>query len=62
MFIILASSDRKEAKQTELNDLTKTICLRKSYVLLTKRDVIEILAEHGIHCLPCSSTNAERNN
>ena len=34
-------------------------CWRKSEVFVERvsvRNVIENLAEHGIHCLPCSST------
>ena len=45
---------------TELNDLRKSICLRKSEVYVLKKkvsDVFEKLLEHGIHCLPCSYTN-----
>ena len=41
---------------TELYDLRKIICLRKSEVSFRKISVcsvIENLAEHGIHCLPC---------
>ena len=40
---------------TELNDLRKTICLRKSEVCVEKKklvcNVIENLAEHGVHNL-----------
>ena len=38
---------------TELNDLRKTISLRKSYVSVARisvRNVIENYAEHDIHC------------
>ena len=45
---------------TELNDLRKVICLRKSYVFverITVCNVIENLAEIGIHCLSSSCTN-----
>ena len=45
---------------TELNDLRKIICLRKSedYILnKTVSDISEKLVEHGIHCLPCFYTN-----
>ena len=45
---------------TESNDLRKIICLRKSEVTVGRIsvcNVIENLAEHGIHCLPCSYTN-----
>ena len=45
---------------TELNDLRKNICLRKSEVSVERISVcnaIENLAEHGINCLPCSWTN-----
>ena len=44
----------------ELNDLIKIICLRKSEVPVERIslcNVIENLAEHGIHCLLCSYTN-----
>ena len=44
---------------TELYDLEKIICLRKSEVSVKRNsnyNVTENLAEHGIHCLP-SSTN-----
>ena len=42
-------------QNTELNDLRKNICLRK-YAVSIKRlcIVIEKLAEHGIHYMPCS--------
>ena len=42
------------------NALRKIICLRKSEVLVARIsvcNVIENLAEHGIHCLQCSDTN-----
>ena len=45
---------------TELNDFRKIICLRKSECSVEKNSVcivIENLAGHGIHCLPCSYTN-----
>ena len=45
---------------TELNDLRKIICLRKSQVSVERIsvcNVIENVMEHGIHCLPCSYTN-----
>ena len=45
---------------TELNDLRKIICLRQSEVsveIISICNVIENLAKHGIHCLPCSYTN-----
>ena len=45
---------------SELNDLRKNICLRKSEVSVERISVcnfIENLEEHGIHCLPCSYTN-----
>ena len=45
---------------TELHDLRKIICLRKSEVSgerISVCNVIENLVEHGIHCLPCSYTN-----
>ena len=41
---------------TELNDLRKVICLRKSEASVD-RNVIENFTEHGIHFLPCSYTN-----
>ena len=46
----------------ELNDERKLICfcLRKSEVSVERipvRYVIENLAEHGIHCLPCFYTS-----
>ena len=44
----------------ELNDWSVIICLRKSEVsvkIVTVCNVIEILVEHGTHCLPCSRTN-----
>ena len=44
----------------ELNKFRKIICLRKSEVSIERISVcniIENLAEHGIHCLPCSYTN-----
>ena len=47
-------------KNTELNDLRKIICLRKSEAYVERIsvcNVIEILAEHDIHCLSCSNTN-----
>ena len=50
-------------QNTELNDLRKIICLRKSEVYVKKKtnkklsNVTEKLVEHGIHCLPCSYTN-----
>ena len=43
---------------TELNDLNKIICLRKISVSVERISVykvIENLAEHGKHCLPCST-------
>ena len=45
---------------TELIDLSRIICLRKSEVSVERISVcivIEKLMEHGIHCLPCSYTN-----
>ena len=45
---------------TELNDLRKNICLRKSEVSVERIsvcNVVEILEEHGIHCLPGSYTS-----
>ena len=45
---------------TELNDLRKIICLRKSEVSVEKISVCYIianLAAHDIHCLQCSYTN-----
>ena len=45
---------------TELNDLSKIICLRKfedSIERILVCNVTEILEEHGIHCLPCACTN-----
>ena len=45
---------------TELNDSRINICLRKSEVSVEKTsvcNVIKILAEHGIHCLPCCRNN-----
>ena len=45
---------------TELNDLRKIVCLRKSEVsveIISVCNVIENLAEHGMHYLPCSYTN-----
>ena len=44
-------------KKTELNDLRKNICLKKSVVFverISECNVIESLTEHGIHCLPFS--------
>ena len=45
---------------TELNDMRKAICLRKCEVSVERISVCNVignLAEHGIHCLPCSCTN-----
>ena len=45
---------------SELNDLRKNVCLRKSdvsYETISVCNIIENFAEHGIHCLPCSYTN-----
>ena len=45
---------------TELNDLRIIICLKKSGATIERISVCnatEILMEHGIHCLPCSSSN-----
>ena len=48
---------RSSPKITELNDLRKIICLRKSEDCLKNSfNVIENLVEHGIHYLPCSYT------
>ena len=47
-------------KNTKFNALSKIICLRKFEVSgerISICNVIEKLAEHGIHCLPCSYTN-----
>ena len=47
-------------RNTELNDLRKSSCMRKSEVSVERisvRNAIENLAEHGIHCLPCFYTN-----
>ena len=44
----------------ELNDLRKIICFKKSEVSVERIsvcNVIENLAKHGRHCLPCSYTN-----
>ena len=43
-----------------MQGLEKNFCLRKSKVIVERIsvcNVIENLAEHGIHCLPCSYTN-----
>ena len=43
---------------TELNDLRKMICLRKTQVSVERISVykiIESLVQHGRHCLPCST-------
>ena len=43
---------------TELNDLRKKVCFRKSDLTvegISACDVIEKLIEHGINCLPCSN-------
>ena len=48
------------ADNTEVNDLRKIKCFRKSEVsikIISVCNVVENLAEHGIHCLPCSYTN-----
>ena len=45
---------------TELKDLRKIICLRKSEVSVGRKSVykvIEKLAEHGRQYLPCSHTS-----
>ena len=43
---------------TELNDLRKIICLRKSEVYVKKVSIVfEKLLEHGIHSLPFSYIN-----
>ena len=47
---------------TTLNSMNqkKAICLRKSEVSVDRisvRNIIEYLAEHGMHCLPYSYTN-----
>ena len=50
----------KKANDTELNDLGKIICLKISVFSVERISVfyvVEKLAEHGIHCLPCSYTN-----
>ena len=47
-------------RNTELNDLRKSSCMRKSEVSVERisvRNVNENLAEHGIHCLPCFYNN-----
>ena len=52
--------DSYQLANTELNDLRVIICLRKSEVIVERISVckvIENVAEHGIHCLPCSYTN-----
>ena len=43
----------------ELYELRKIICLRKSEVSVENFffNVIVNLAEHGIHCVPCSYTS-----
>ena len=44
-------------KNTELNEERKNIGLRKSEVSVERisfSNVVENLAEHGIHCLPCT--------
>ena len=46
--------------KTELNDLKKTIYLRKpegSVERISVCNAIKNLAEHGIHCLQCFYTN-----
>ena len=50
----------KPTLYTELNDLRKNICLRKSEGSVERISVyyvIEKLTEHGIHCLPCLYIN-----
>ena len=46
-------------KNTELNYLRKIIHLIKSVSVkrISVCNAMEILAEHGIHCLTCSYTN-----
>ena len=47
-------------KNTELNDMRRISCLRKSEVSVQRISVCNVtenLAEHSIHCLPCSYTN-----
>ena len=47
--------DIEDKDETELNDLRKMICLKKSEVSVERIsvcNVTEILAEHGIQCLP----------
>ena len=49
---------------TELNDLRKIICLKKSEVSVERISVCNVtenLAEHGMHFLPCSYTNDDIN-
>ena len=44
---------------SELNDLRKIICLRKSEVSVESISVCYVTEKsekHGIHCLPCSYT------
>ena len=48
--------DRYLFKNTELNNLRKIICLRKSEVMFKKKkktvtNVVEKLVEHGIHSI-----------
>ena len=52
--------DGASIKHWIINNLRKNICLRKSEVLVERISacyVIENLAEHDIHCLPCFFTN-----
>ena len=57
----LVSKCRETNKyNTELNDLRKIICWRKSKVTgerISVCNVTEKLIKHGINCLPCSFTN-----
>ena len=46
---------------TELTELRKIICLRKSVKRISVCNVTENLAEHGIHFLPCIYTNDDIN-
>ena len=47
----------EKPKKSDFNELRKNICLRKSEVSVERVSVCNVtenLAEHGIHCLPCS--------
>ena len=57
---VKSETEKKNIKNTELNGWRMIVCFRKYKVSIERLSVCSVigkLAEHGIHCVPCSETN-----